>query len=98
MLDQPLNGSSLVSKQLGRNARPSDTQVHVAHHASERAAVDKERERKEAVDQRLAGVMMPRIGIERLRVTDVDEQGALTITSRSPLRWMSAVFVSGIAA
>jgi hypothetical protein len=74
MVYQPFKGSSFLGKQSGWNTRARDTQVDVPHHAAERAALHKERQGREAVDERLTGVMVPGIGIERLSGPDVDEQ------------------------
>jgi len=86
MLDQPFNGLAFVSKQSCWNSRPGDSQVNVSHHASERAALDKERKCQEAVYEGLTGVMMPRISLERLRRPYVDEERATLAGSLSQCR------------
>src|SRR5262245_22708760 len=82
MLDQPFQGSSFIGKQLGWNPWTSDAQINVSHHAPEGTAVDKQRERHEAVDERLAGVMMARLRIERLGGADVHEKRATPAAGR----------------
>ena len=67
---QPLVRLRRLREQPRRDSGARDAKVDVAHHPAERARVDEQAERGESVDEHLARVVVPHLGVERLRLRE----------------------------